>query len=261
MKTLLLAAVLVTLAQSVLATECVTGALDVRRADVVAVARYAGERTFTVESILRAMGERPSKLVLPEAPAETITVTSSCGPPAPDVGGLYLVALYPAGFLDYRPYANTSYERSLIEKLHNVSTRSILDALKSYGDGVLTRDQTHDWLTSAVIEPRHEQSFTEELLEAAEDLLNRVAISEACNKDVVLALRTRELPAAVRVIARRLPAVDNEREYVAQRSPVSSEDDALNEWDDILGNIKDALGPLQERLRALPWCDHEKHGW
>ena len=66
---------------SLRASTCITGPLDVRQANVIAVARYAGDREFTVESILRTLGERPSKLVAPED-----WRSSPCAPPAPDRG-------------------------------------------------------------------------------------------------------------------------------------------------------------------------------
>lgn len=246
------------------ATSCVTMALDVRQANVVAVARYAGNGVFSVESILRTLGDSPSKLVAPED-----WRSSPCSNPEPEPGQSYVVVLYASGTLRYRAYEQTAYERALIEKLHAVSAESILDALQSYSNGSMNRDQIHDWLLSGVVEPRPEDSFTHELLDAAETLLNRIAVSEACHKDLVHSLRTKELPAALRTLARRVPTVDTKEEFVRRRvDPINdaaqkaaNEDLALDEWDDTLAAIDDALGPLEAKLRALPWCDHEKYGW
>ena len=263
MRTALAVAVFSLQAGSMLASVCVTSALDMRGANVVVVARYAGQSVFTVESILRTLGDRPSKIVLPDG-----WRTSECAPPEPERSALYVVALYPEGRFGFREYAQASWERELVEQLHVVNAKRILEALQSYSNGAMGRDETRDWLHSALVEPRLEDSFTEMLLETAENLLNSIVNSEACNKDLIRSLRTEELPAALRVIAPVLPAVDTEKEFVrrrvagvnddAQRAVVS--DEALNEWQDMLYVVRDALDPMQAKLVALPWCDHEKYG-
>jgi hypothetical protein len=263
MRVALIAAVFALQTGSAVASVCVTSALDMRRASLVAVARYAGHSVFTVESILRTAGDRPSRIVAPEG-----LFKLECAPPEPEVAGLYVVALYPEGRFGYREYAQASYERELVEQLHVVDAKRILEALQSYSNGAMGRDETRDWLHSALVEPRLEDSFTEMLLETAESLLNSIVNSEACNKDLIRSLRTEELPAALRVIAPVLPSVDTEKEFVrrraagvnddAQRALVS--DEALNEWQDMLYIVRDALDPMQTKLVALPWCDHEKYG-
>lgn len=246
------------------ATSCITVPIDVRRADVVAAARYAGERTFVVESVLRTTGDRPAKLV---APGDWLS--SPCAPREPVAGQAYLVARFPTGRLAFAEYEKTAAERALIERLHTETAPAILEALKRYGRGEASRDELHDWLRSAMVAAWSEDSFTAELLDAAESLVSRIRISEACHPEVIRAIRTDALPRAAGAIESNLPDADTEADFLARRLEgiadpelrLAREDEVLEEWEEALDAVRAAMEPLEETLRALPWCDHEKHGW
>lgn len=246
-----------------IATTCVTVSIDVRRAEVVAVARYAGDRTFVVESTLRTVGDRPAKLVAPED-----WLSSPCGTKEPVAGQAYFVARFPRGPLAFREVERTATERALIERLHPVTAAAILDVLERYSRGEATREETDDWLQSAMADWGREGSFTVELLEVAESLVNDIRNAEPCHPDVVRAIREDELPRALTAIAAIVPAVDAEAEFVARRvadvaDPAlrdSLKEEALDEWEGTLEGLGDAVETMKRALGALPWCDHRKHG-
>jgi hypothetical protein len=260
---IVMAAMALAFARSLTATSCVTVPPNVRAAAIVAEGRYAGERTFTIETILRTRGDRPAKVVAPED-----WRSSPCSPPEPVPGRAYLVLVYPSGAVGYVPDEAAEYPRSQLRSLHVVTSRSVLDLLDRYAHGRIGRDAAEDWLGTAVFDPPRDESFGNELLSYAERLLGMIAISEACNKDLVAELRDHRIPAAVRAIGKGLPDVDTEEEHVARRiagiadgsKREAEEDKVLDEWDDTLAVLND-LGTISEELRKLPWCDHEKYGW
>lgn len=243
------------------ADSCITVAIDVRRAEVVALARYAGERTFVVESVLRTTEDRPAKLV---APADWLS--GPCAPREPVAGQPYLVARFEKGRLAFADYEKAAGERALIEKLHTATAPAILDELERYSRGEATRDELEDWLLSAMVEAAGEGSFTTELLEEAESFVSSLRIWEPCHPELVRAIRDDELPRAIVAIEDLLPDVDTEAEFVARRlggiaDPElrgSLEDEVLEEWEETLDALRALMKPLDAPLRALPWCDHRK---
>jgi hypothetical protein len=259
MRASIVAVGLLALAPSTFAYTCITVPFDSRHAKVIAVARYIGERSFVVESILRAAGDHPEKLVAPEN-----WRSSPCAPPAPVPGQQYLVALL-TGTLQYREYDSSSAERKLIEKLHVVTAPDILSMLDHYSRGDVSRRAAREWLSTAVIEPQRDDSFAGSLLDAAEDLLNRIEVSEACHQDVIRSLRTTKLPATLSAIRAVAPDVDTREAFVREHAGADAAPEqrsaAMTNWDEILGEIGRAFDPLQQELNALPWCDLSKHTW
>jgi hypothetical protein len=240
--------------------ECITVKIDVRRAEIVAVARYAGERTFVVESVLRTEGERPAKLV---APADWRS--SPCAPPEPVAGEAYLVGRFETRLV-FTAYEKSAAERALIERLPVVDARAVLDALERYGRGESSHHELEEWLVSAMVDAPREGSFTAELLDAAESLLDTIQAREPCHPDEAGATRADELPRAAEAIAALLPAVDTEAAFVARRlegivDPElrdSLEKEALDEWEETLDALRATIRSLDVKLQALPWCDPRK---
>ena len=246
-----------------LSTSCITVPIDVRRAEVVVEARYAGARTFVVESVLRTVGDSPETLIAPED-----WRASQCAPREPVAGQAYLVARYDEGLLLFADYESTAAERALIDRLHAVTASEILDALGRYSRGERNSDEMGDWLQSAMVDWTREYSFTNELLNAAESLISDVWALEPCNRDLIRTIRADELPLALGAIAEMLPEVDAENEYVEMRltgvfDPElrrSLGNEAVNEWEEGLDALREAIKQMQRKLEKLPWCDHEKHG-
>lgn len=243
------------------ATSCITVPIDVRRAEVVAVARYTGERTFVVESVLRTTGDRPAKLVAPED-----WLASACAPREPVAGRAYLVARSQTGWLVFAEEEKSAAERALIERLHDESAPAILDALGRYSRGETSLAELDDWLQSAMVEPAGEGSFKAELLEAAESLAGIIQIREPCHPEPARSIRADALPGAIAAIEQVLPDVDTEGEFVARRLSgiadpelrLSLEDEALEAWEETLDALRAAIRPLDVTLRGLPWCDPRK---
>lgn len=265
MRIIVLAVVLsLTITRSVVATSCVSVTPDVRRAAIVGLGRYAGNRTFMLESILRTRGERPAKVVAPED-----WRSSPCSPPEPVAGTAYLILLYQNGAVRYVQDEESARPLAQLEALHVETAESILDLLSQYAEGVVARDPTAEWLGTAVFDAHHDRSFSDELLTAAEELLSMITVSEACHSDVVRELRRSKLPRALRGIAKAVPAAETEDQFVHRRiagvddatKRQDAEDEAIDEWDDIMFVIDAQLGTLSEELRKLSWCDHDQYGW
>lgn len=256
MRTTVTALIFIAFAETA-AAECITVSINVRQADVVAVARYAGERTFTVESILRAVVPPPSKIIAPED-----WRPSQCAPPEPLAGQTYVVALNRNGSVHYRDWEKTAAERALIERLHRVDSSAILAVLERYADGEMTAGETEDWLSTAVVDTRSQYSFARELLEATEWLVTGMRQAEGCHEKAVGTIRL-NLAKAVRVLERSVPPVDTEEEFIRRytegiQDPLrrgAVEDDAVEAFDEIAGTIRVELDPLEKGVRALPWCD------
>jgi hypothetical protein len=223
------AVVLLALTRSAAGTECIAVSLDVRRSKLVAREDWR---------------------------------SSPCAPREPLIGQTYVVARFADGTLQYHDYDRTTAERALIHELHVVTPRSILDVLQSYSSDRVTPAETRKWLSTAVIEPRREGSFSIELLDRAEDLVNRMKWQERCHADAIRSVRIEKLPPALRAIEQIVPAVDTEKEFV-QRSSVAtgtghrplSNDEAVEAWAEIVDRMREALGPLQFEVETLPWCD------
>jgi hypothetical protein len=226
----------------------------VSSAAFLAIARYADERTFVVESTLLDRGGSMQRIVVP---ASEWRERVECGFVTPKVGALYVVRLCRGCAVDFLTYDDARPELDYVAVRHEVTATDVIEEMRRYVRGGSTSAETQRWLQTAEARSEERRTVTKLLIDDLDAIVTELHQAEKeCDPRRVENVRLHELTLLLDALEARIPSADTEREYAA----VKGKDDP--EWGDLFLQLNGRFAALSRSVDygALVLCTQRAGG-